>query len=445
MRAAWLLAAASRRDTSLTWLQLIAAFVTTVLGFSAAILAAAFLSVPTDEIGYPILAISLIGFVAVPIVTLGTAAARLTARSRDDRLATLRLLGVSSARVRVTALVEVTVVAAVGVVAGTLASLALPLALTLLPVYGSTMSAQQLWLPVAMWIAIPLLLIVVATVSALLGLRRVVMAPLGVRIRRDAPRLSWIRVLVAFAVIAGAAMLTQLVSPDWGLAVVAAALALGVLAVMSVLGLAGPWIVAIVAKARGSRTSDGARLVAMQGIVDDPKASWRQVSAVALTSFIMVPAVSMIGYLSVIQSSQSSEIMTEDQHLVFDDARTMLLAAIVIAFLVTACQVAITQAAGILERRELYIALNRLGIPRASLMKTRRAAVMLPTLVAVLGSALAATALSLLLVIMLLVMAPLFAASLVVLLTAGILLLLGGVSATRPVLTRVLTAPQRGE
>lgn len=251
--------------------------------------------------------------------------------------------------------------------------------------------------------------------------------------------------MLGAAVIVGAALLTQVVSPEWGLAVVFVVLALAVLAVMGVLGLVGPWIVATTARIRARRTSDGARLIAMRSIADDPKASWRQVSAIALTSFIMVPAVAMMGYLDVIRASDSREIMTDDQLLMFADARTMLLSAIVIAFLVAGCQVAITQSAAVLERRELFVALDRLGIPRGALMRMRREEVMMPAFVAVAGSAAAASLLSFVLVLMMLIMSPISSATLVLLLAAGILMLLTGVSITRPVLLRVLTAPERGE
>ncbi|RXZ67407.1 permease, partial [Agromyces albus] len=49
----------------------------------------------TDEMGFTYQALAVIALVllVVPLVSLGGAAARLSARRRDDRLATLRLLG----------------------------------------------------------------------------------------------------------------------------------------------------------------------------------------------------------------------------------------------------------------------------------------------------------------------------------------------------------------
>lgn len=91
------------------------------------------------------MAIALVGLLLVPLVTLGTATARLAARSRDDRLATLRLIGATATQVRRIAVSEVTLIAAVGVIIGTVLSVGLPLVLSQLPMYGEPLSAAQLW------------------------------------------------------------------------------------------------------------------------------------------------------------------------------------------------------------------------------------------------------------------------------------------------------------
>lgn len=65
------------------------------------------------------LAVSLVGLLLVPLTTLGSATARLAARSRDERLATLRLMGARASHVRAIAVTEVTLTAAIGVLIGT--------------------------------------------------------------------------------------------------------------------------------------------------------------------------------------------------------------------------------------------------------------------------------------------------------------------------------------
>lgn len=408
-------------------------------------LAIAFWNTPTDEVGYTVLGVSLVGLLIVPLVTLGSATARLAARSRDDRLATLRLLGATSARARRIAVAEVTVIAALGVTIGTALSAALPFLLSLLTVHGKPLQAAELWLPWWLTAAIPPALIAVAATSGMLGLRQVMLYPLGVRTRQDAPRLSWLRLAAAVAVLGIAVLVMQTASEGWGVVVVVIVLAVAVLAVMAVLGLAGPFIVSRAARWRARRTSDPARLIAARGVIDDPRAAWREVSTLALATFVLIPAGSMLGYLDTIQSSASREIMTTDQLLMFADARTMVIALAAVSFLVVACQIAITQTAAVVERRELYVVLDRIGMPTAELNRSRRMRVTMPANVAVIGSAIAAGALAFWVVLMALVTAPFFVVAIVIVLAVGLLLIQLGVVSTNPVLERVLSAPSRGE
>lgn len=443
--AALLLIRPRQASATTTWLQIIASGVTTLLAFAVTMLASAFWNVSSDEIGYRVLAVGLVGLLVVPLVTLGTATARLAARSRDDRLATLRLLGVAAGSVRGIAVAEVTVIATIGVLIGTAFAAGLPFALGLLTVHGGPLSPAELWLPWWLTATIPPALVLIAGLSALLGLRRVVLSPLGVRTRQDAPRMSWMRVVIAVLVVAAAVLVVQTVSPGWGVVVILGALTAVVLAVMAVLGVVGPFVVSLISRQVATRTSDPARLVAARGVHDDPRAAWRSVSALALASFILIPAGSLLGFLDAISRSASRELMTPDQLLLFADARTMLLALVAISFLVVACQIAITQTAAIIENRELYIALDRIGMPRAELNRARRLRVTTPANVAVVGAAVAALALAAFVVLAAIQNAPLFSVGIVIVLFLGLLLIRAGVAVTGPVLQRVLDAPARGE
>ena len=443
--AALLLIRPRRTSAMITWLQIIASGVTTLLAFAVSMLAIAFWNVPSDEIGYQVLAFGLVGALMVPLITLGTATARLAARSRDDRLATLRLLGATGGKVRWIAIAEVTIIAAFGVLIGTVISAGLPFALSLLTMYGEPLQASELWLPWWLTAAIPPALVIIAAVSALLGLRRVVLSPLGVRTRQNAPRMSWMRVVTAVLVVGGAVLVMQMVSPGWGVIVIIGAITAIVLAVMAVLGVVGPFAVSLISRRVAARTSDPARLVAARGIHDDPRAAWRSVSALALATFILIPAGSLLGYLDTISRSESREIMTADQLLMFADARTMLLALVAISFIVVACQVAITQTAAIMENRELYVALDRIGMPRTDLNRARRLRVTTPANIAVIGAAVAACAVAFFLVAIAIIVAPLFTVAIVIVLALGLLLIRVGVATTGPVLRRVLEAPARGE
>lgn len=273
------------------------------------------------------------------------------------------------------------------------------------------------------------------------GLRRVLISPLGVRRRTDAPTLSRARLIVGGIVLVGAVGLLQLVSGGWGTVGIAAAFGAAIIAVMSVLGLVGPFVIGRRAARRAERTESAAELIAARGILESPKAAWRGVSGVALASFLVVPAGSLLGYLDLIERSSTSIDAATRQ--IFVDVRTVVLAAVVVSFALVACSVGVTQAAAVLERRDLYVGLDRLGAPVAELNRARRLGVIPPLRVASLGSAVAAGILFAWLVAIAVVAAPLFMVGVVAALVAGEGLVRAGLGATTSVLDEVLAHPER--
>ena len=93
-RIAWMLARAGGGSRSATVLPIVAFGVVTALLLVVAGGASAFWAWTDADAGlYQVLSAIALALLAVPLVSLGGAAARLSARRRDDRLATLRLLG----------------------------------------------------------------------------------------------------------------------------------------------------------------------------------------------------------------------------------------------------------------------------------------------------------------------------------------------------------------
>lgn len=123
----------------------------------------------------------------VPLLVFGGAAARLTVARRDQRLAALRLIGATPGQVVWMTVAEAVIVAAAGAVTGVLAyALATPL-VAKIALGGGTWFAADLWpsplVLAGVLLAVPLLV----GVSAVAGLRRVVVSPLGVAKRRPRP------------------------------------------------------------------------------------------------------------------------------------------------------------------------------------------------------------------------------------------------------------------
>ena len=155
----------------------------------------------------------------VPLLTLCGAAARLSTRRRDDRLATLRLLGAPRRMIAQVTVLEATFLALTGSLLGVIGHLALVPVTGLLRFHGEQLGADRVLISPLGAAGCILGLVAMATVSAIVGLRRVTVSPLGVRTRQQAPRLSIWR-LIGFAVVLVRAAAPGTPSTVWGLAVV---------------------------------------------------------------------------------------------------------------------------------------------------------------------------------------------------------------------------------
>lgn len=229
---------------------------------------------------YQLLATIALALLVLPLASLGGSAARLSARRRDERLSTLRLLGVTPFGVGVATVVESTVIAAVGVLAGVVGYLLLVPLVGLIPFRGAPLGAESILLPVWIIAVACLAIVLLSAVSAMIGLRRVVISPLGVRTRAQAASAHWIRAVVTVVVL-GAVVVGAQLAPS-----AAAFLSLGtILAVLFsvtllLLSVVGPWAVKVFARSQVKRARTASRLLAARLVLDDPKAAWRQVSGV---------------------------------------------------------------------------------------------------------------------------------------------------------------------
>ncbi|WP_188192229.1 FtsX-like permease family protein [Nonomuraea sp. SYSU D8015] len=231
-----------------------------------------------DAEAYKALALVASVLMVVPLLVFGGAAARLTVARRDQRLATLRLVGATPGQVVAMTVAEAVLVALAGALAGAVVfALAVPL-LARIEIQGGPWFVADLFPSLtdlgAVVVAVPLLV----GLSAVIGLQRVVVSPLGVAKRETPPAMRFVRVLVLLAVLAVFPMLTKGTS----VAIVAVALALAFLC----LNLAGPWVVGLIGRITAAGARGPARLLAGRRLVDDPRSAWRTVSGVALTGFV---------------------------------------------------------------------------------------------------------------------------------------------------------------
>ena len=431
-RVAWLLARPGSAGAAASVLPVTAFGIVTALLLTVIGGAQAFWTWTDDEgVLYQALAVIALALLVVPLVSLGGAAARLSARRRDDRLATLRLLGATPAVVSALAVIESAVLAAVGAVAGVVVYLAIVPLLGLIEFRGEPLGASGVLLPWPVLVAVPFGIAALAALSAVLGLRQVVISPLGVRTRQEAPRLHWVRVVVGVGVVALAFGVMSVLRVAPTTMVILGMLAFAFGASLAVLNLIGPWVIRLVAGGQARRAKTPARLLAARTVLESPKAAWRQVGGVAMTSFMAVFAGTGVAVLGVMGAEGDAE-----SQLLVTDIRTGILITVVGSFLMVACSVGVNQAAGILDRGELYRSLDMLGMPVATMDAARRRAVMSPLRITAIGSAVTAAIVMLPLTGITLIVAP---ASLLVIagvLAAGIGIVWLGLLATRPVLER---------
>lgn len=381
-----------------------------------------------DAVIYQAAAIIALVLLVVPLTSLGAAASRLSARRRDDRLATLRLLGASPAMVTRITVIESVAVAVAGAIGGVVLYLVSVPLVGLIPFRGEPLGADHVMLAPLAIVAVVGGVAVLAAASAILGLRRVIVSPLGVRMRDDVPRPHWIRVLVAVAVI-GVTNAVMGVLGGLEVTVIFTVLAVGFGGTLLVLSLVGPWVLKLIARSQAKRAKTPQRLLAARGILESPKAAWSQVSGVAMTSFMAVFAGSAVGLL---------EVMGDDVEnpFLYGDIRTGVIITVVASFLMVACSVGVNQAASILDRGDLYASLTKLGMPVDVMDAARRRTVMSPLRVTAIGSAVVAAVVVFPLTGATLLFAPLSLVVIAGVLAAGIALVWLGLVATRPVLER---------
>ncbi|MFF2372429.1 FtsX-like permease family protein [Agromyces sp. NPDC058110] len=437
-RVAWLLARPGSGGAAASVLPIVAFGVVTALLLTVAGGAQTFFTWTDDTaMVYQSLAVIALVLLVVPLVSLGGAAARLSARRRDDRLATLRLLGATPATVRALAVIEAAALAFLGAVAGVLVALAAVPLVGLIPFRGEPLGAAGVLLPWWVLVGAPFAIAALAAVSAVLGLRRVVISPLGVRMRQEAAKVHWIRIVIGVVAVAGAYGLMSLIGVAQFALALMAMLAVAFGGTLAVLNLVGPWVLRLIASGQAKRATTPQRLLAARAVLESPKAAWRQVGGVAMTSFMAVFAGVGVGLLD---SVGGAEGMDPEGALLLADIRTGILITVVGSFLMVACSVGVGQAAAILDRADLYRSLDMLGMPIATMDAARRRAVMSPLLVTSVGSAVVAAIVMLPLTGIALIVAPLSLVVIAAVLAAGIGLVRLGVASTRPVLVRAAAA-----
>ncbi|WP_255505737.1 FtsX-like permease family protein [Mycetocola sp. JXN-3] len=441
LRLTWMLARPGTQSPAALILPAVAFGVTSALLVIVAGGTAMFWRITGDEaIMYRILSALALSLLIVPLLGLGAAAARLSARRRDDRLASLRLIGATGADVTRVTVLESTVIALLGALGGVLLALATSPLVGLISFRGHPIGAEELWIgpgPMALIIVGVTLL---AAISSVVGLRRVVISPLGVRTRQRKPQPHWVRPLIALAALIAISMVLQslgALNVEVGIALaIGGAVAVG----LAVLGLVGPWLLSVWAKLQLRRAKTVPQLITARAILDNPGAIWRQVGGVAMTSFVAVVAGSGIGLVLAIDDGTTGSDGFETLPM---DIFTGIVVVLIGSFLMVAVSVGINQAALVMDRRDISVSLDRLGMPREMIEAARSRQAIAPVLVVSITAAIIGGAVVFPLTGMALLLSPSTIGVVLASILIGLTLVWLAVRATRPIQRVVLAQPER--
>ena len=333
----------------------------------------------SDEVvgSYRLLAALATTLLVVPAFTLGQSAATLATRRQDEQLSTLALLGAPRSTIVAAALTEPLVAATVGALAGVVGYFVLALPMSMMHLRGEPLGYGNMILPWWMILATVVALVGVSTVAALMGLRKVVVSPLGVRTKSLKPSFPWGRIVAC-------AVLMMCVAAGFGMSRMGGTLTIVltgffgmVLAGLLVIDVVGVLVLRLVARIRrGSKKVHV--MVASRLVSASPKPYWRRVSGLALTSFIATFCGSGVALMQTVKTGVGADKLTREDTLLLTDTFTGILLTLGIAFVFITVSAVINQAADVYDRASTFQELNAAGMDNRTIRKISVASVMLP-------------------------------------------------------------------
>ncbi|NEA32580.1 ABC transporter permease [Streptomyces sp. SID13031] len=219
-----------------------------------------------------------ITLVLFPLLSLVGQAAGVAAKRREHRLAALRLAGATRSQVLWLSAVEQAVLAFLGAIVGVIGYTVLTPLIARIPLGGGRWYVHDLtpswWVVLIVLIAVPVL----SVISALIGLGRVSITPLGVVRGQTRKGTSALRLGL---LVIGPIMLAIL---GTGGAILPLLIGIG-LAALAV-RIVGPFAVQVIGKFMARTAKGPVALLAGRRLADDPKAAFRPVAALVLSGFV---------------------------------------------------------------------------------------------------------------------------------------------------------------
>jgi hypothetical protein len=228
-----------------------------------------------------------------PLLIFIATATRLSAARREERFASMRLVGATPRQVSVISAVESTVAAAIGAAISFGLFFLVRAPLARVPFTGQAFYTSDLSLNLPDILAVAIGVPLAAAIAARIGMRRVHISPLGVTRRTtQRPPRAW-RVIPLLAGLGELGYFATAGRPPTTGGQIQAFVA-GFLLVMLGLVVIGPWLTMTGSRLLARRSSRPATLIAARRLADNPRAAFRAVSGLILALFVTTVAVAVI-------------------------------------------------------------------------------------------------------------------------------------------------------
>ncbi|WP_328520875.1 FtsX-like permease family protein [Kribbella sp. NBC_00359] len=294
--------------------------------------------------------------VLFPILSLVGQAAGVAAKRREHRLAALRLAGATRTQVLWLSAVEQAVLGLAGAVIGLVGYTLLSPLIARIPLGGGRWYVHDItvswWNVLVVLAAVPVL----SVVSALIGLGRVSITPLGVVRGQTRKGISVLRL--------GLLLIGPIVLAYYGMQAALIPLLIGVGFAALAVRVIGPWAVQVIGKMLASLANGPVALLAGRRLADDPKAAFRPVAALVLSGFVT-------GFISVFMPPGKDDPT-------FHDLRIGVALLLALVFMTVAASTAAGAVGTALDQAAPARALRRSGVPLRVIERSARLAAVVP-------------------------------------------------------------------
>jgi hypothetical protein len=296
--------------------------------------------------------------VLFPILSLVGQAAGVAAKRREHRLAALRLAGATRTQVLWLSAVEQAVLGLAGAVIGLVGYTLLSPLIARIPLGGGRWYVHDItvswWNVLVVLAAVPVL----SVISALIGLGRVSITPLGVVRGQTRKGISVLRL--------GLLLIGPIVLAYYGMQAALIPLLIGVGFAALAVRVIGPWAVQVIGKTLANLANGPVALLAGRRLADDPKAAFRPVAALVLSGFVT-------GFISVFMPPGKDDPT-------FHDLRIGVALLLALVFMTVAASTAAGAVGTALDHAAPARALRRSGVPLQVIERSARLAAVVPVI-----------------------------------------------------------------